>query len=67
MTSSHLTHQIGLERIDDLRREAEAWRSVKLARAELDPPPLTPRTERLLQPNQRPHRAVATLKPHRAS
>jgi hypothetical protein len=35
MINSYVTHRIGLERIDDLRREAEVWRSGRSARAEL--------------------------------
>ena len=61
MISSHLTRQMGLERIDDLRRGADTWRWVKLARRALD---LSPS---MSQPNQRPPHAVATLNPHRVS
>ena len=53
MISSHTTYQMGLERINDLRRrEAEAWRSLKLARRELNrSPSTTTRPEQPLQPN----------------
>jgi hypothetical protein len=51
MISSYPAYQVGLERIDDLRRKAEAWRLAKLARAELGPSPSTARGEQPLQPN----------------
>lgn len=67
MISSHLTQQMGHERIQDLRREADARRRVKLARGELDVSPSMTQPGQSLQPNPRPRQAVATLKPHRAS
>ena len=62
MISTDLIYRVGLERIDDLRREAEAWRSVKLARAELDPSPSTTSGEWPLQPkhNQAAHALAAS-------
>lgn len=51
MISNYLIYQLVLERIDEQRREAEAWRSVTLPRAELDPSPSTARLERPLKPN----------------
>jgi hypothetical protein len=51
MISNHASYQLGLERIDNLRREAEAWRSVKPARAESDPSPSTTWAEQPLQPD----------------
>jgi hypothetical protein len=38
MISSHLTYRAGLTRIDDLRREGEDRRRVKLARSERNTP-----------------------------
>jgi hypothetical protein len=50
MISTHPTYRVGLERVDDLRREAETWRRVKLARAEPNPSPSTTRPAQSLQP-----------------
>ena len=36
MISPDLIYRVGLGRIDDLRREAKAWRWIELARAELN-------------------------------
>lgn len=51
MISADLTYQAGLERIDDLRREAESRRAVKPARAELNASPSMTRRAQSLQPN----------------
>jgi hypothetical protein len=50
MISPDLTYRVALERIDDLRREAKAWRWVKLARAELNPSPSRTEKERHVWP-----------------
>jgi hypothetical protein len=59
MISTHLIYQVGLERIDDLRREAKPRRWVKLARAEPNPSPSTTRDEQPLQPDRAAHRLAA--------
>ena len=50
MISPDLTYRVALERIDDLRPEAKAWRWVKLARAELNPSPSRTEKERHVCP-----------------
>jgi hypothetical protein len=63
MISPDLTYQVGLERIDDLRREAKAWRWVKLARAELNASPSRTEKERHLRPApppSQPQQSVTT-------
>jgi hypothetical protein len=67
MISGELTYQAGLERIDGLRRQAEAWRQVRLARAELDPAPQTNPPVQPPRSTLRTRRATATLRPHRAA
>ena len=51
MIGNRSTYQVSLERIDDLRREAEAWRWAKLACAELSLPSSTAWREQPLHPN----------------
>jgi hypothetical protein len=68
MTSSYLTYQAGLARIDDLRLQAEAWRRVKLARAELGTSRSMTRHEQPLKLSRHPlSRAVDALSPRRAA
>jgi hypothetical protein len=66
MISSHITHRMALERIDDLRREADRQRQVKLARTQRSAAP-TAQPESPLRSNHRPQPAVPTLDTNQVS
>jgi hypothetical protein len=61
MNGTTMNGTVGLERIHDLRREAEAWRRVRLARALLNPSPSTalPEQPAAARPRQAAHALAA--------
>ena len=67
MTSNHHTYQVGLRHVEDLRREADSRRRVRLARTGREASPSTTQRESQLGSNWLPLRALGLLTQRRAA